>query len=507
MNDLKAIISTFSAEEQQRFVNHLEKKNKRDDTKNIQLFKMLSKHEPAEVIVDKLYKNSNKEAYHALRKRLYQSLIDFIANSKMEEENSVDMQLIKYILAARTFLLHDQYKVAYKILDKAETLAREHHLFSILNEIYHTKIQYASKNPTIDFEELINEFKSNQKQLITEDQLNIVYAKLRQTLNQMTYKGDIVDFQTLLNETLTEYNIDFKESLSFKSFYQLMSIVSISAFVTNDYLQIEPFLLDTYKKIQHHKTREKQLFYHIEVLYMIANTLFRNKKFDQSVLYLEKMNEHMRQNKNKYYNSFKLKYHLLLGLNLNYSNQQDKAIEVLEKCKINKHPDLESLLDIYLGLVMIYIQNDQPKKAMQLFAKFYHTDNWYTEKAGKEWTIKKNLMEIILNIELGNIDLVESRLTSFRRTYSNYLKQIHQHRVLTYLGLVEVYYKNPEQVTSSNFKNKVENSFAWLEAKKEDIFVMSFYAWLKSKMEQRPLFEVTLELIQMARNVNLPLNN
>ncbi|MEZ4793112.1 MAG: hypothetical protein R2783_06525 [Gelidibacter sp.] len=502
MTDLKTIISTFSPEEQQRFVNYLEKKNKRSDTKNIQLFKLLARQEESGDLCFKLYKSNKKIAYHALRKRLYQSLIDFIANSKMEEENSVDMQLIKYILTSRTFLLHDQFKMAYKILDKAEALAKEHHLFSILNEIYHTKIQYAYTNPNVDIEALVKAFKANQKLHYSEDQLNIVYAKIRQNLNDMTYKGEVVDFQSLLNETLSQYNIDINECLSFKSLYQLMAIVSISAFVTNDYLKTEPFLINTYKSIQNHKTKGKQLFYHIQVLYLIANTLFRNKKFEQSLTYLEQMHQHMQLHKNKHYNSFKLKYHLLLGLNYNYSNQQEKAIQLLEQFKINNHPDLESLLDIYLSLTMFYIQSNDYKKAMQLFSKFYHTDNWYIERAGKEWAIKKNLIEIILHIELEHIDLVESRLKSFRRTYSTYLKQIQQERVLTYLNLVESYHKNPEQVTSTRFREKVENSFEWLEARREDIFVMSFYAWLKSKMEGRPLFSTTLELVKLAQTVN-----
>jgi tetratricopeptide (TPR) repeat protein len=208
-------------------------------------------------------------------------------------------------------------------------------------------------------------------------------------------------------------------------------------------------------------------------------------------------------NKNKHYSNFKLKYHLLLGLNYNYSNQQEKAIHLLEQFKIKKHPDLESLLDIYLGLIMFYIQKGDFKNAKQLFSKFYHTDKWYVEKAGTEWTIKKNLIEIILHIELGHIDLVESRLKSFRRTYSNYLKQIKQQRVLTYLNMVENYYKNPEQVTTIKFKEKVEASFEWLEARREDIFVMSFYAWLKSKMENKPLYSTTIELVQMAQAVNM----
>ena len=503
MTNLNDIISTFSSEEQQQFISYLERKNKRNDAKNIALFKLLVKHEyDSKTICNLIYKSQKKDAYHALRKRLYQSIIDFIANANLKEENSVDMQIIKYILASRTFLAHKHYKVAYKILDKAEAIALEHHLFAILNEIYHTKIQYAYANSQINLEALIVKFKNNQKNHYLEDQLNMVYAKIRQTLNSITYKGEVIDFETLLNKTLEEHNINTSDSMSFKSLYQLMTIVSISAFVSKDYLKIEPFLIQTYKTIQTHKYKDKQLFYHIQVLYLIANTLFRNKKFSASFSYLEQMHTHMLLKRKKYYKAFQLKYNLLLALNYNYSHQQTKAIETLEPITTSKHQDLESLLDVHLSLVMFYIQSINYKKAQKLFSKLYHTDHYYETKAGKEWVLKKNLIEIILHIELGNINLVDSRLLSFKRQYFKYLKSINQQRVITYLSFVEDYYKKPEQVTTKAFYNKVEQAFDWVKAEQEDIFVMSYYAWLKSKMENKPLYNTTLKLIEQAQTVN-----
>lgn len=502
MTNLNEIISTFSSEEQQQFINYLEKKNKRNDVKNIQLFKLLVKNEDnAKAIQLKLYNENKKNAYHALRKRLYQSIIDFIANNSLEEENSIDMQIVKYILASRTFLAHNQFKVAYKILDKAETLASEHFLFPILNEIYHTKIQYAYANPSADLDTIVEKFKANQKNYFLEDQLNIVYAKIRQTIKNETFTSDGLDFEKLLENTFKEYNISLNDSMSFKSLYQLITIVSLSAFVTSDYLKIEPFLISTYQKLQFHKSKEKQLYYHIQVLYLVANTLFRNKKFKESLNYLELMHEHMLQKNKKYFSAFKLKYNLLLALNYNYSNQQDKAINLLETLIQKKHKDLESLLDIHLSLVMYYIQAEDYKKAHKLFKSFYHTDHYYENKASKEWVIKKNLIEIIIHIELQNIDLVESRLLSFKRAYFTYLKSIKQERVINYLQLVESYYKNPETINTKVFFKKVENAFVWVEAKREDIFVMSYFAWLKSKMENKPLYTTTLELIAKAQSV------
>ncbi len=499
MIDLKAITLTISEDDQQRFIQFLEKKNRRNDTKNIQLFKLLRNDKlDSKTICQTLYKDNNKVAYHALRKRLYQSLIDFTANISLEEENSIEMQAIKYILAARSCFVNNQPKVAYAILDKAEVLAQEHALYHILNEIYNTQIQYAYLNNDIDLQKLISKFKVNQKHHQLEDKMNMVYAKVRQTLSNMNYKGEVLDFQTILDDALNEHQISISDSLSFKSLYQLMAIVSISAFVTKDYLKIEPFLIKTYSKIKQKDINDKQLYYHIQIVYMIANALFRNKKFNASLQYLEIMLTLMQRQRKKYANTFTSKYHLLLALNNNFNGAINKAITCLENSITKKHHDIESALDIHLSLAMFYIQNSDFKNAAQLFSKFYHTDKYYTEKAGIEWVIKKNLIEIILHIELEHLDLVESRMTSFKRKYSNYLKQINQERVLTYLNLVSRYYKHPEKVTSKTFEDKVEGSFTWIDAKQEDIFVMSFFSWLKSKMESKPLYETTLNLIKKA---------
>ena len=48
---------------------------------------------------------------------------------------------------------------------------------------------------------------------------------------------------------------------------------------------------------------------------------------------------------------------------------------------------------------------------------------------------KKNLIEILLHLELGHLELFESRLLSFKRSYVDYLRKIGQERVITYLSL------------------------------------------------------------------------
>lgn len=496
MINLKEILFTFTKEKQQEFILYLEKKNKRKDAKNIQLVQLLvSGNLSSSEISIELYKKQNKVALHALRKRLFQSLIDFTANMSMKEESSLDIQLIKQILSARSFLQKGQIKIGYQILDKTIIVAKEHQLFTIINEIYHTKIQYAYEIPTINIDELVIEQKKNLKQHQLEESLNIVYAKIRKVLFEVDKQKKIIDIKLLINESLANENITISNDLSFKSLYQLIQITNISSSQSYDYWNTESFLLETYNIVSNHKSIKKQNFYHIEILYLIANMFFRNKKFSESFKYLEKMRFFMESNNKKQYSNFKSKYILLLAYNFNYTNNPEKAIDLLENLSLKKGIDLFSEIKLTTALIVFYFQKADIKTASKLFSKFYHTDKWYIDKIGIDWLIKKNIIEILLQIDLGNIDIVESRLLSFKRSYFDYLENIHQNRVISFIKLVEIYYKNPEIVNDSLFSEKVETSFDWISKEKEDVFIMSFFAWLKAKMTKQDMYLVTLDLI------------
>ena len=83
MDDTQVYISLLNPTEQTSFVSHLKKRNKRNDTKNIQLFQSIIKGKTEEL---KAQMGSN--AYHVSKKRLTDRLIDFVAGSIIESEQS-----------------------------------------------------------------------------------------------------------------------------------------------------------------------------------------------------------------------------------------------------------------------------------------------------------------------------------------------------------------------------------------------------------------------------------
>ena len=51
-------------------------------------------------------------------------------------------------------------------------------------------------------------------------------------------------------------------------------------------------------------------------------------------------------------------------------------------------------------------------------------------------------------------------------------------------------------MSKEDFKNQLETAFEWVTIREEDIFVISFYAWLKNKTEHGNLYQTTLQLIE-----------
>lgn len=490
---ISSIINTLSPEERRNFIKLLKQNNKRKDTKNIQLFKLLEANTPRKDIEQKLYKKKASGAYNALTKRLQDNLIDFIASKSFETDSSQEMEILKLLLASRIFFEQKQFKIGFKTLQKAEQKAKYYDLFSVLQEIYYTKIQYAHQHPTLQLEDILKKLQYNRKLVLQEENLNILYASLQQ--KQWTSSEHILSF---IKQQLQQLNISIQNELSYRSLFKILEALNNTAHIQRKHHQLLPFVTELYGQLQNKENlAEKHLYYHIYILYYVANSYFRNKEFQRSMQYLELMHMYMMKQKNKYYKTFLPQYTLLLALNHNYTGQPEAAIHTITSFDHKKQQDqLSYILDLQLSLAVFYLQQNNAKEAKQLFKKFYHSDTWYTEKAGMLWVLKKNLLEILLYIELEEIELAASRLARFRKKHIPFLKEHNETRIIEFVKLVNEYYKNPEVFSSSKYNDETIDELLSLKTANEDIFEISFYAWLKSKIHQTDIYQTTLALVQ-----------
>lgn len=495
MNALQEISNMMNDADKKAFMQYLSKKNKRKDTGNIELFNSF-KTDDIKINKKILEDKKTTDAYHALRKRLYDNMINFMANRSFENDSSEENTILRFIVVSRLFFEHKLIKTAFKCLAKAEETALNIEHFSLLNEIYLTQIQFAHFNLSEPIEKIIEKFKANKKQLEYEEQLNLGYAILRRELAAIYHEGRIVDFQALIKNTIETHGISLKQGLTFKSLYQILFIANEYASINNNYSLIQPFVVKSYRFIsQKTDLTERHLYYHIYILYFIANFYFRNGQFTESLNYLELMFTELQKQSGKYYQRFCLRYFLLLAFNENYIGNPQKAIEIAEKSlSSNKKADPNDSNDIRLMLIVFYIQQNAGHNAVKEMAKFNHTDSWYEKKMGMDWTIKKHVVEILLHTQQENIELALSRIKSFKRRYKKYLLTVNEERVIQYLLFVEQYAMKPEIIQTQKFQNAIEDFIITAQNGPKDILIMSFLSWLLAKVRRKTIYETTLNL-------------
>lgn len=501
MSTIHAIIATLSSEEKKEFVRYLKERNKRNDTKNIELFHLLDTTNLPEEIDLILYGTPSKGAYHALCKRLHDILIDFIATKGFDKESSEEMNALKLLLASRIFFQQKQPYIAFKTLAKAELIAAKHSLFNILNEIYQTLLLHAHLNTAIDLQDVINKYQANKLSISQEENLNLFYATIQAELSHIN-----PGISDIINRNLVKFNISITKNLSYQSLFKILQITNQVAYLTRDYQAFLPFIENACQKIETtEQAKDKYLYDHLQILYYLANTYFRVKNFELSASYLEAMHSRMSLKNNKYSTVFQLQYELLKNLLLIYTGKNDEAVAKLSLFNFDKFKNTSDYaLDLKLTLIVALFFQNKYKEAFKKLQDFHHSDQWYIDKTGYVWVIKKNLIEILLLIELDYMDVVESRLNSFKRKFYVHLQEHQEYVILGFLKLITSYYYKTEDIYSDIFKAKVDNLLSE-KSKDTDVFNISFHAWLKAKIYKTKVYKTCLDYVKIvsdASNVN-----
>lgn len=494
MDSISELIKLLNDQDKNDFKLFLSKKNKRNDVKNIKLFNLLETDDIKSI--NSLYKNSkNKDAYHALRKRLHDNLLLFLSQKTFESSTDASYDILRNFVVARYLLENNLEKIGFRTLEKAEKVAVVQEQFSLLNEIFLLKLQYSHLDPQISLDDLTEKFRINQNHMQREAKLRLAYAALRKELNEIHLKAKVINLTELIEKTIKQYQINMLDLMNYKSLYQILFIANEYAAINQNYSLVEKYLVKSHKFIESQKLfQPSQAFYHIHILYYLANFSLRNKAFEESLKYLKEMEELLEKNK-QYKGTIWNRILLLYSLNFFFSGQADRAIQVVDDALLNlsKHSSQVDIDDLLLSKTMFLGQlNDS--KAIRSLSKLTHSDAWYEKKLGMLWTIRKNLMEIILHAQFDNIELALSRLKSFKRRYKQYLLQVNEKRVLDFTAMLEKYFAIPDIVYQQSFQQTV---YSMLEIdENKDIFNLSFIAWMISRWEKKIPYAITLKLIK-----------
>ena len=497
MDQLQELVNTLAEDDKREFRVFINRQKSKKQRKDLDLFELVSEQTDTKTIQQKLYKIPNKVAYHTLRKRLLKHLTDFIVLKEIDDDPTATSSISGLISLSAYLFKNRSDELAWRFLMKAEQTAIENEQYDLLNNIYHLQINRSDTESATDINTIYKKWEANKILVNENEKINIAYNFIKKELNEIKIKGENKDLEKVVQNLLKKYgltDIVFKRP---EVLYKVLDLTRRVMLFRKDFYSFEPYIIKTYKElIANHGFSKKNHFYKIHILYMIAHILYRNRKFENSNVYLVQMHDSMKEYNKTYYRQFYSKYIMLSAANYAYLNQNNRSIDILSGVSEStlKNLPIEDQLNIKMNLTIFYGYNSEFKKSNLIIQTLNHSDNWLIKKMGIEWVFKKNLIEIMIQYELENYEIALNWIRAFERNFSDLVNHPLYSRVFKFTGTIKNIIHKPELLKDKNFIEHVKTTLVKTPSEQEDLQAMAFYSWLKSKLLGQNYYEVLLNV-------------
>jgi hypothetical protein len=500
MDDLKITLDTLPDDDQRELAAFIQRQKNKKCRKDLELFQLLRQKKPLKSpeLISRLYPaEPNPAAYYALRKRLMRHLTDFILLKRMEEDTTAASSIMGLLSLAHYLFDVRVDHLAWAYLRKAEKQAQANEQYDLLNAIYNLQIAKADNEFADDLDDIIRKRNQNKVTADEDERANIANSLINRRLQAVRQQGIDLHFDKIIQEVLQAYQLTVAVSKRPSLLYKLMSIARSAILARKDFFSFEPFIISQYHEMeQRHGFSKPHQYYKLSLLYMIAHVLYRNKKFSESVRYLGLLHEGLTGEGKNHYALFYPRYIFLMVANYVFLHRNDEAILLMEKL-LHQPPGVLSAKDqltAQFGLSFNYFAQGAFQKANRVLMSISHSDKVCERKMGREWVLKKNMGELIIQYELGNDDLVLNKIRSVERAFGDLLEVPAYRNVKQYLQLIRHMVDHPEDIRQPLFLQHVHKQLEFSSFEQADIQALSFYAWLKAKIVGRSYYEVLLEL-------------
>ncbi len=496
MDLLEQTIEHLSAEEQSDFKTFLQKQ--KENRKDLKLFELLAskKDYTPKALVTKLH-TTNLNAYHSLRKRLMKELFEFMVLKQLQADATRASSVMGFISMSQFMLKKNAPEVAAYFLKKAETHALLNQQFDLLDSIYHLYISHADKLDT-NLNELIEKWQINTEKYKSQQRLSIAYSLIKQQLAEARKRGTVLDVEAIINSVFHDFQITPEDANAPEFMYKLVSMARSAVISAKDYYRFEPFIVRIYTRLSKAGVFTRSTIdFQLGFLYMMAHVYYRNKKFALAEEQLESMPK--ATSARTFYNSeFFGKYISLKAAIATFSNRNEEAIALLKDTLTDKSLRIATTekLNMQLNLAVYFFQNEEYKKANKTLLEISHSERWLEEKMGMEWRFKKNMIEVITQVELQHEEIALSKISFIEKHYSVFLKQPTYNRAKFFLSFIKKLINQPQIIRTKEFAEQVKAAQLALPEEKEDLQAITFFAWLKAKMQNKNYYQTLLEVMR-----------
>lgn len=501
MQVLEQLIRSMETSEIRFFQTYLRSGTSSEERLAERLFHMLRKDEPMAPrdLALALYGEENLNAYHTLRKRLQRKLYLFFQSRNFETDRSPKAEASLVIGAAAQLMRHDRSETAAKLLNKAKNQASKTGEYEGKLELLRFAIKH-SDALRLDYVNLLHEWKETHHIVSISQRVDVAYSTLRVKLREVRVTGHLRSLDALVRQELDALGIDLDEDLPAAVVYRMMEIIRMAIIATKEYHQFEPLITQTYRHLMASgRLSEHDIELQVAFSYMVAHTKFRTRKLKEAHTWVERLKLYFTQSKSPEVRMYVPKYYLLKAAALNFDGNNDKAIALLEYALTRPEPVTTDRLNLFLNLTVYYLQTGEFKTAHQTLAKIDLGDRRIEQIMGREWLFKKGLIEMIVLIELDYPELVISRLRTVKNLYRTFLEDPQNEWMSLFISAIQLMLSDPLGQKSERVHQKLDDMVNRWPLNREDLHVLTFRCWLKSRVEKKPYYEVLVAALNQPR--------
>ncbi len=482
---LNNIVAVMNKEEVRHFKLWLNSTNASDERKDILLFDYIRKSEDKydePLIFKKLYREKNKNSFYKLKHRLQEDIASNLAllHFGKHEANNLFLFLSLYNI----FNSRNQPNIALYYLKKAEKRAQQTENFELLDIIYANFVRLSGDLTEINPEAYIQKRRENAINLnkIRETDQVLAAVTYRLKLSQNYGKRD-VGLLKLLDNTIKEFAEDdsIKHSKSFQT--RIFRAVSQTLIQNHNFVELEKFMLSTYKKFLDEKWFDKTNHEtKIQMLIYIINSTFKNRKFRESLDYAETLGEELSAFSNLLYDKYLFFYYNALVINYAQIDLA-RGLKALDEAEREMKSKKNSYYDFFILLNkanLLFFQR-KTNDAIRNLVKLYLNDHY--KKTDISFKMKIAVAECIMQYESGDEESCVKRVEQVKKQFKEQFSSDDFKRERFILKLIPQLVATGSLDSSKKLLNEVKKFvISPVKDSVEDGEVLRYRAWLAPKI-------------------------
>jgi len=499
MDKLHFIVQTFNEEEKKGFEHFVNRFRVRENRKDLELFTRLTSPEKLsqEEAFKVLYGGKNeKEAYHALRKRLLGHLIEYISLKEINEQKGATHYTSEGLLNLAAYLFErGAIEPGWQYLSRAHRSELKKENYLLQSKIYMLWLENWEDYPGAEkFNGIYKAYVEAKDKAEKGQRLKLALSIIKRKIEQYKQQLKEINIDTIIKDVTEGLELKKKDFHSIENLNYITKIIRSSSLVSKDYEGVEAFLKTRLKKIDKKEGDNAYSFEYWELNYFYAHALYRLKKISEAKEVLKDVDlEKGNLVKAKKEDLF-CKIELLKWACEFYDNNLEEAIQrlLIHESGTPFENNVLYDLDRKLNLITSFFASGDYIKGIATINSIKHSAQWLQKKKGLEYRVKFQLIEILLFLETGKIDLVLTRMRALKRVIKDVVKLNPNYKNLNvFLNVIN------SSINNGGFKGleKELEKFEFTPFKRENIQAMAFYAYLKSKVYGREYYETLIELV------------